>query len=62
MNMLRFVSLLFVSVVLFLGSEILVSVKMGRMDLGIAVISGVARVISCVDASLFWVYQEGTIR
>ena len=62
MNMLRFVSLLFVSVVLFLGSEILVSVKMGRMDLGIAVISGVARVISCVDPSLFWVYQEGTIR
>jgi hypothetical protein len=54
--MLGFVSLVLVGLVLSLGSGILASFLTERVDIGIAVTSGVAGVISCLETFLFWVY------
>jgi hypothetical protein len=58
MNKLGVVSLVLVGLVLSLGSGVLASFLTERVDIGIAVTSGVAGVISCVEAFLFCVYYK----
>ena len=56
MNMLGLISLVLVGTVLSLGSGILASFLTKSVDLGVAVTSGVAGVISCVETFYFCVY------
>ena len=58
MNMLGSVSLVLVGLVLCVGSGILASFLTRRVDIGIAVSSGVAGVISCVEAFLILLYYK----
>jgi hypothetical protein len=58
MNMLGLVSLVLLGLVLSLGSGILASLLTERVDIGIAVTSGVAGVISCVETFFFCVYYK----
>ena len=56
--MLGLVSLVLLSLVLSLGSGILASFLTERVDIGIAVTSDVAGVISCVETFFFCVYYK----
>ncbi len=57
--MVGLICLFLLGMVFCLGSGILVGVFTERVDLGVAVTSGVAAVVGCVEAFLFLVYNVG---